>query len=336
MLKDMMNSLIYTSEPMATRALAAEIRQSPDSFLKLLRTHSPCPLPGEVSRVQCEALANVDVLLELEDDGGTPLRVGIEAKFNHELSRQQIARETAALEHLIVLVTQANTVPPWLQREFPDVPVITWTDALACFSEPRITAEDIGSIKIPKAVVEARLNALSFGERLEGWDIHHGRNRNGNPSVVIESPKFASTHTLRGQVQVVGRGVPASLDDVRFESHIGVAVPELPENYFDPSQSDVAPTWVENLRTLQREVLNGCGDHFQLSRRAPGTSQWELGQWKTPIAVKHLREHAYLAKGYTDGWAVGPKTRSVPLARLDELAAITAELFERWYEAETR
>lgn len=228
MLTDMMNSLIGTTEPMATRALAAEIRQSPDSFIKLLRTRSTRPLPGEVSRVQCEALANVDVLVELEDDGGTPLHVGIEAKFNHELSRQQIAREAAALDHRIGLVTQADTVPPWLQREFPDVPVITWTDALACFSEPRITAEDIESIKIPKAVVAARLNALSFGGRLEGWDIHHRRNRKGNPSIVIESPKFASTHTLRGQIQVVGRGVPASLDEVRFESHIGVAVPEFP------------------------------------------------------------------------------------------------------------
>ncbi len=46
-------------------------------------------------------------------------------------------------------------------------------------------------------------------------------------------------------------------------------------------------------------------------------------------------EGAYLAKGYTDGWAIGPKTEKVGVEGLDELARITAEVFDRWYAAET-
>ncbi|UKF26712.1 MULTISPECIES: hypothetical protein [Clavibacter] len=284
--------------------------------------------------MQCEADANVDVLIELVDAHGVAYRIGIEAKFNHELSRKQIASEASKLKPLVVLVSQSESVPRWLHEDHPEVPVITWTEALECFRNPRITAEDIASIKIPKATIEARLNALSFDGHLEGWTIEHRRNGNGNPSVVITSPEFAPKRVLCGQIQVVGRGVPASIDDVYFESHVGVEVPEKRHNYFNPKKSDSVPEWVENLRTLQREVLAGAEDRFMISRHAPGTSSRPLGKWKTPLALKHLGEHAYLAKGYTNGWAIGPKTRKVRLAGLDELAIITADLFERWYAAE--
>ncbi|MFF7291647.1 hypothetical protein ACFY9N_03855 [Microbacterium sp. NPDC008134] len=53
------------------------------------------------------------------------------------------------------------------------------------------------------------------------------------------------------------------------------------------------------------------------------------------MAEEHLKKNAHLAKGYVD-WAIGPKTAPVPLERLDELAAITVEVFERWFAAESR
>jgi hypothetical protein len=332
---DVKNSPIYTSEPMATRALAAEIRRRPDEILDLVRSRSGRALLGEPASVRCEAVAGVDVLIEI-DEGGDIRSIGIEAKFDHELTEQQIAREHAAVDLLVLLVTNTASVPPWLAPKYPDVPVITWAEALACFRDSRITVDDVNSIKVPKVVVEARLHELSLTEQLPGWKIDHRRNGNGNPAVVIQSPVFGSNVVLRGQIQVVGRGMPDTLDSVRLEGHIGVAVAELKENYFDPDTSDAAPAWIEHLRTLQREVLAEAGDLYGISRRSPGRSSRELGRWKTPLAKKHLREHAYLAKGYTDGWAIGPKTRSVPLAELDELAARTAALFSRWFEAENQ
>lgn len=328
-------SPIYTTEPMATRALAAEIRHDAHHLLTLLRQRSRTEDFGTLQRVRCEAIEQVDVLLEFERDG-EPRLVGIEAKFNHELSRDQIAREASALDRLFVLVPDFDAVPEWLYDEFPDVAVIGWEETLACFFDPRITLQDLAAIKIPKVAIEAQLNALSFDGRLIGWRIETERNGNGNPSIVFESPGLPDGRTLRGQIQVVGRGVPDQVADVRFESHIGIAVPEDEASYFDPAQSDVAPAWIENLKTLQRDVLAGEEDRLLISRRAPGGSRRALGRWKKPLAQKHLGEHAYLAKGYTDGWAIGPKTENVPLERLDELATITAEIFERWYAAETR
>ena len=331
----MESSPIYTSEPMATRALAAEIRHDPTRFLGLLRERSSTPMPsGPLRRVRCEAIERIDVLLEFDAPDGTPHLVGIEAKFDHELTQDQIARETDGLDQLFVLVADLGAVPRWLREQYEQVSVISWDEALACFTDSRITREDVGSIKIPKASIEARFNALSFPGALEGWRIETEHNGVGNPSIVFESPALPDGRTLRGQIQVSGRGMPENIEDVRFESHIGVAVAEVPENYFDPEGSDVVPPWIQSLRTLQREVLDGEEERLLISLRAPRASRRELGKWKLPLALKHLGEHAYLAKGYTDGWAIGPKTQKVPLQRLDELAAVTAEIFERWYELE--
>ncbi len=121
-----------------------------------------------------------------------------------------------------------------------------------------------------------------------------------------------------------------------MESHIGIAVPEDEANYFDPAGSNYVPIWIDNLKTLHREVLDGQEDRLLISRHAPGESERVLGRWKKPLAQKHLGELAYLAKGYTDGWAIGPKTQRVPLAQLDHIAAITVEIFERWFEAENQ
>ncbi|GAB2565364.1 hypothetical protein [Leucobacter ruminantium] len=327
-------SPIYTTEPMATRALAAEIRQDARRFLNLLRHRSGARSFGALQRVRCEALEQVDVLLEFERDG-EPYLVGIEAKFNHELGRDQISRESSALDTLFVLVPDFDAVPEWLHDEFPEVPVIGWKETLECFIAPRITIDDLAAIKVPKVAIEAQLNGLSFEGRLVGWRIETERNGNGNPSIVFESPELPDGRTLRGQIQVVGRGVPDQVEDVRLESHIGIAVSEDETSYFDPERSDSVPIWIENLKTLQREVLTGEEDRLLISRRAPGTSRRALGRWKKPLAQKHLGEHAYLAKGYTDGWAIGPKTKNVPLERLEELATVTAEIFERWYAAET-
>ena len=43
----------------------------------------------------------------------------------------------------------------------------------------------------------------------------------------------------------------------------------------------------------------------------------------------------WLAKGYTDGWALGIKSINQPLNELDGLASITVEIFKSWYDVET-
>lgn len=155
------------------------------------------------------------------------------------------------------------------------------------------------------------------------------------PSIVIESPSLPCGRTLRGQVEVYGRRMPEVLEEVRFTRHTGVSVPEDAENYFDPEDSDVIPGWISHLRTLQTEVLEGQERRLRVSRHAPGESTRELGRWKLPLARRHLGAHTHLAKGYTDGWALGPKSTPVGRDHLAELADSTVEIFTRWFAAET-
>lgn len=321
---------------MATRALAAEIRHHGDRLQALLESRSGIGSFGVLRRVQCEATAaRVDVLLEFEQADGELFSVGLEAKFDHELSREQLLQEGDAVQQLFVVVRDTASVPPWLAEEFPTVPVVSWHDVLGCFPASRITIDDLDSIRTPKAAVEAHFHRLRLDEQLEGWRIEPRRNGSGNPSIVIESPKLPDGRTLRGQIQVAGRGMPQRTEDVRFESHMGVSVIEDDSNYFDPDLSATIPAWIESLRTLQREVLDGHEERLLISRRPPGNSSRVPGRWKTALASKHLEHDAHLAKGYVD-WAIGPKTRPVPLERLDDLASITVEVFGRWFAAESR
>nr|WP_201470564.1 hypothetical protein [Microbacterium hydrocarbonoxydans] len=329
----MLNSPIYTTEPMATRALAAEIRHRHDDLVGLLRDRSGVRSFGQLIGVSCEASEHIDVELEFDDGFGGTRLVGIEAKFDHELTREQVSREAAAMDHLFVLVAHRGSVPDWLASDFPGVSVISWEETLRCFPDSRILLQDIASIRLLKVAVEARLNALRF-DGLEGWSIRTARGGSGMPSLIFESPALAAGRTIRGQLEVSGRRMPDRTEDVRFTSHFGISVPEDVENYFDPESTDAAPGWIDHLRTLHREVLRGEEDRYRISRRAPGASGRELGRWKTPLAVKHLGADVHLAKGYTDGWAIGPKTTAVSIGELDELAWITAEVFRRWFEAE--
>ena len=323
--------MIYSTEPMATRALAAEIRHDHRRFVRFLEQISG-EVFGSFQRVQCEAQGRTDVQLDFDVRS-----VGIEAKLDHELTVRQVEKQLGALGDsavLFVLLPNLGAAPMWLDQ-YPGVFVIDWATTLDCFVDSRLTIDDINGDRLLKSTVEAWLVALALEEQLPGWQVQSRRGGGGMPSIVFESPELPDGRTLRGQLEVAGRGMPTNPRDARFISHVGVAVPEDSKNYFDPASSDEVPGWIEHLRTLDREVLRSDEKRLLISRRAPGHSTRELGQWKTPLARKHLGEKAYLAKGYTDGWAIGPKTATVGRERLDELAGITVEIFARWYAAET-
>lgn len=320
---------------MVTRALAAEIRHASATLVTFLEERAELDGLGELHRVRCEADERLDLILDLVNDRGDLARVGIEAKFDHSISRDQIERESKVVDHLFVLVAHRDDVPAWLREEYPDVHVIEWAETLRCFHEPRISEEDLASIRLMKTTVQRYLQALDLGARLPGWKVEVVRGGSGMPGVVIESPPLADHSRLCGGIEVAGRGMPADLADVLMVSHIGVSVAEIPENYFDPEVSDVVPTWIERLRTLDREVLEPRAGEFPINTRKPGTSTRPLGRYKTPLALKHLgAKKAYLAKGYTDGWAIGPKMIGRPLDELEDVANVTVEIFRRWWEAE--
>lgn len=152
------------------------------------------------------------------------------------------------METLFVLVSARATVPSWLATDYPQVRVITWAETLATFTDPRLTLQDIETVKLSKSRVEEILRGLALGSSLPGWWVEVERNGNGNPAILIYSPALPDGRTLRGQLQVTGRRTPDRLEDVRFESFFGVEVALSEEHFFDPEASDVVPKWVQSLK----------------------------------------------------------------------------------------
>lgn len=259
--------------------------------------------------------------------------MGIEAKFDHELTRDQVDRQLSVVDQLLILLLTKDSAPGWVGDQ-KRVSVITWNETLECFKGSRLTVEDIDSMPRLKSAVEPRFRALHVDDRLPGWQVDIRRGGGGMPAIVIESPTLANGRTLRGQIQISGRGMPKPPNPVMIEYSIGVSVPANPDEYPDPTKGHLEPGWIEPLRTLHRNILDGHETSLMVSTQKPGNGRSELGKRKLPLAEKYLSEATWLAKGYTDGWALGIKSVNRPVDELEELTSTTIDIFLRWYANE--
>lgn len=325
-------SPIFTTEPMLTRALAAEIRQAPGAFTRLLQDRLGIDHLGHLEAVRCEASERLD--LELTFTGSKIKTVGIEAKVDHELTRNQVDRQIAVVDRLIVLLAEPDSAPGWL-KEYEHVSVVTWPDALTPFQDSRLTSADIEGMPLVKSTIERRFRAARVEERLpQGWRVEIARGGSGMPAIEIESPELPNGRTLRGQVQVSGRGMPTAGATVFLEYSIGVAVYATSEDYPDPDLPHEVPGWIESLTSLKSGVLEGNLDRLLVSTHRPGNGRSLLGKRKLPLAVRHLGDATWLVKGYTDGWALGVKSIKQPIEDLDAVISATSEIFTKWFDIE--
>lgn len=113
----MTQTTIYRTEPMATRALGAEIRHDHERFVQLLERVSGKQL-GSFEKVECEVphkdveteWGTVRLDVQLTFDSGL---VGIEAKLDHELTERQVDAQLEALGDtgvLFVLVPRKESL----------------------------------------------------------------------------------------------------------------------------------------------------------------------------------------------------------------------------------
>lgn len=322
---------IYTSETMVTRALAAEIRHDPESFITFLQERTGIDSLGELESVRCESKANVDVELTFKNRAGYSL--GIEAKFDHELTPQQINAELEVHGHLVLVLPSIDAVPRWLANE-DRVSVMTWSEALNCFTDCRITDEDIASMPLSKLTVEILLHKLELQDRFPtDWEVRVKRTDGGLPAILMKSPWLPNGRMLKGQIQVSGQSMPAIRDDVRLNYSIGVAVDDDDEDFPDPTLSHDEPGWISSLRRLHQDVLDGHMDQLSVSRSSGRTPRGERGQRKLPLAAMHLENNRWLVKGYFPDY-LGISSDFFTLDQLPELARLTVDIFTKWYERE--
>ncbi|WP_052129272.1 hypothetical protein [Clavibacter michiganensis] len=316
---------IYTTETMATRALAAEIRQAPHAFTNWIadRIGISTEALGVVTNVRCEAEENLDVVVSY----GAEKSIGIEAKFDHVVTSAQLSRESTAVDKLVLLVLDESDAAG---HESEVAAVATWHELLAIFDTPRLSAEDIDRIPGTKKKVERLMRALDLDAVLpEGWSTWIGRGDGGMSSIVVEGPRTRGGRRLCGQIQVMGRDSKLPLDEITLEYHVGVSV-ELGDEDF-PEDPTTRPTWVDELFILDA-VLQENGTRFQVRTNMPRNGTSPTGKRKMPIVREHLSGREWLAQGYCD-WSLGTKSS---IHRLDELKALADEavaLFIAWEAA---
>jgi len=313
---------IYTTETMATRALAAEIRHDPGSFTTWAaeRLTVAANTLGRVTNVRCEAEENIDVVVTY--DSGT--RVGIEAKFDHVVTDGQLTRESREVTHLVLLVLDRADAHG---HEDEVDAVATWDELLARFTATRLSQDDIDRIPATKKKVERRMQALDLESRLpEGWTANIIRGDGGMSSIVVDGPTPQGGRRLCGQIQVSGRDSKRPIDQITLEYHVGVNV-RLRDSDF-PEDPDDRPTWLDDLDVLGN-VLDENASRFDVRKNSPRNGTSKLGKRKMPIVREHLKDREWLAQGYCD-WSLGTKSVLRPLEELEALADEAVELFVAW------
>ena len=325
---------IYTSEPMATRALAAEIRNDHARFVHLIKEKLGVDNLGDFVSVQCEASERVDLELHFVDPKSERSTVvGIEAKFDHQLTEEQVHRQLGVVDYLVVLLPNEESAPSWL-ASVDHQAVLTWAEALECFPESRLTTVDVLSMPLTRSRIEDHFRVLPIVVYPPaGWKIEVKRGGGGPPAIGLYSPDLPNGRCLRGQIQVAGRKIPNDITKLKLEYSIGISVNDSAEEYPDPDAAHAAPGWVDSLVALYDEILKGEEDRLLVSTRSPGQGGGDFGKNKVRLAKKHLPQAPWLAKGYAN-WALGIKSTKVGLDQLGALASLTMSIMLKWFEVE--
>ena len=214
--------------------------------------------------------------------------------------------------------------------------VLTWAEALPAFKSSRLTATDIQSFPLSKVGVEKVLRdvALPVLRLPKSWKADVERGGSAMPSIVIVSPPLPDGRELRGQIQVEGRRMKATLAETRFEYHIGVQVDDNDEDLPEAETTKTAPGWIPHLLVL-RNVVAALGEQEMLVGKHPAqNSGGDHGANKLPLIAKFMsKEPRWLAKGYCN-WALGIKSKKCGPNDLEHLTRTAAQIFRAWYEAE--
>ncbi|WP_116111961.1 hypothetical protein [Austwickia chelonae] len=322
-------SRVFTSEPMATRALGAEFRHDPTAALRLLEKEMKLDegsLAGDVE-VSCEATDRIDVELRIVRSDVSAVTVGIEAKFDHAIAAHQTG-ESGRFDRYVLVVLDRDDASDVQDRVSA---VVTWRELLATFDGSRLTLNDVNAMPAGKVQVERRFReALARRAWPDDWSVEVKRGSRGIPAVRIEGPKLPDGRTLRGQVQVHDRVVPADIDDVTLDFHVGVAVFDNDDDLPQVS-AGIKPAWVDYLSSLYTDVLRQRPEDHDLSQHSAKNGNSERGKNKMPLVREYLPDTPWLAQGYVD-WAFGVKSRPTRLAGVDRLMRDAQRLFLEWHE----
>lgn len=229
---------IFTTEPLAMRGFAAELRYDLGACSQILN-YALGHTISKPSVISCEvsSMENLDIVVTLEN-GET---VGIEGKIAHEITEEQIEREAKNCDHFVILTKDKEDINGLDGGLIAGV--ITWSDALDFLVESRISVEDINAVNDEKRIVRRKLQNLRLHFKNADWEISHMGGQSGFPSIMIESTGFSDGREFVAQIQAK-RGVTPTV----FEATAGLRVDW--SDFVEDVHSSTAgggvhvPTWV--------------------------------------------------------------------------------------------
>ncbi|MGP9488440.1 hypothetical protein [Glutamicibacter sp. AOP33-2CA-4] len=295
---------IFTTEPMAMRALAAELRFAPTVTQQVFESVFQIRI-GSLNRISCEVSKreNLDIVIEFER-----ATIGIEGKIGHEVTLGQLEREWNHVDHLMVLVKEPEDV--MIQDSSVPYQVISWDQLLEHYPTSRITAADINSVNDRSRIARRVLNALDVAEILPTtWTYNVRPGGSGYPGIEAYSPILDSGRQMIVQIEADRQNPSGS-----YLGNVGISV--KPSD-FSLDEPEAEPLWISLIKQMAPNLeATLAGTPAQISCGA-GRGAKGFSKRKIELAKRfHLDLHR--ATGYTDSY-IGVRTLKVGPDKLPEL-----------------
>lgn len=286
--------VLFTTEPMVVRALAAELRHDPERARTILGRAVGVDL-ASLTEIHCESSdhGNLDIITTFGVE-----TVGIEAKIAARVSLEQLLKEAATVTHLVLLVKDEVDVPQEAKR-LRNISVCTWRDLLDGLVEARVTIDDVDAINDFKRVNRAMLNEVMPSELPEGWTTESKDGESGSPSLVLYSPEVVAGREI---VVLIEADRKSPHTPGRFLANVGVRV-SLEDFDAVPAQE---PDWVLVLRHLGPALESRLRGTTAALSTNPGHRTGPRGHVKMDTAEKYGLPKHY-ATGYVTS-CVGMRT----------------------------
>lgn len=295
---DRVLGIIYTTEPIAMRGLASELRHNRSITENICSELVGAEL-GHLQMIRCEDSKSEQLDLVLLFQNGT---VGIEGKIGHVVTSEQLDREKSAVDHLIVLVKEEADVAP-AQRK-TGVVVATWGSVLSRFPESRLTLADINAVNDEARIARRGLAQLNLPTLPDGWgEIKQGQTQSGFPDLVFRSPILPGERHIVVQIEA-DRGSVSK----QFLANIGISV-TADDFVEDQEETAGQPAWIRYAKVLGKSVEEmAAGTIAEVSQNS-GVGRSALAAVKVRQA-KSFGLPLHYATGYVTSY-IGVRTKRV-------------------------
>ena len=184
-----------------------------------------------------------------------------------------------------------------------------------------------------------------FQAQMPGYSVRTALSGAGAVAMYFESPPLALrgvdasgqpvARRLLGTIESAGRGLPASVEELKFCFIAGISVAEREEEYpvipdgLEPgARLDAEPSWVSAVQALDA-VLGKDRERWLISRGGYVPGRRALGPRRVALRKHYFPAKPYVGLGTID-WCAGVRSVPVPASDVRSLASTLIDLLRAW------